>query len=796
MSRRAGIIGAALAGLALSAHAYTSAYTSLAVPGTHNGWATTPSMVLQADYVWVGTQTFASAGGAFKFAANGSWDVNWGGNYSILHVPARAVGGLAQGGSDVSYTNLATGQYRFTFYESTATFDLVPIVATAPAATNVQVVGSFNGDGASAVGVMSNVSGYSWIATNVDLDTGADFLFKTVSAAGAERWGAPATTALQSMPTNGTPSGLANYVVDGILGGRFTFAFNLQSNWFDVLQTYTNAFSVSTVSAAGSFVAGYPPDYNLEQISSSIWRSDFMVTNSGTLNLFFIGRNVAGVVGRYWGATNAAPMTLPVSGYMPAFYVSNTLVQATITNVVPGSYRITFDANSGAYSVVQRFTTASGANVLTNASFETLNANLPAGWGTYHAASGELADFGAHSGARCGVLFAKTVTNDWDLGSFDQTTGVFGALSGQTFRVAAAFRTQGAWEAESVRIIVEWRTNGTAFKEDYVDVVGLNEEWQIHSLEAQIPRDNVSAKVLFKYDGDPGTGFLLVDDAEARLAASRFQNFDAWGNVPTFQNIQPGDWEATHGKTLYNLPSGSLTGGVMISKYIEGGGNNKAIEIFNGMTGAVDLAAGGYVLQQYDNGATGVSTNVALTGTIPGGGTLVVSRPATPPAYAPDGALRAVPLSLTNKALTFNGDDAIVLRRGGAAGPVLDRVGQVGTNVAGSVWSRAATDRTLHRSHGVLQGLTNHPTNSFALADWTLLPQDDFSELGVHFFSLDDPNAPYVPSGYSLLLNTNASLLTPELDGGIGDVSFYARAQGALAGSALQLALETAPSLG
>ena len=38
MKRRAGIIGAALTGLALSAHAYTSAYTSLAVPGTHNGW--------------------------------------------------------------------------------------------------------------------------------------------------------------------------------------------------------------------------------------------------------------------------------------------------------------------------------------------------------------------------------------------------------------------------------------------------------------------------------------------------------------------------------------------------------------------------------------------------------------------------------------------------------------------------------------------------------------------------------------------------------------------------------------
>lgn len=797
MKRRAGIIGTAVAGLALSAQAYVSAYTSMAVPGTHNGWTPAASMVLQADYVWVGTQTFSSAGGAFKFAANGAWTVNWGGNHTILHVPARNLAGLTQGGSDISYTNLALGSYRFTFYETTASFDLAPITNTTPTATNVQVVGSFNGDGASAVGTMSNVSGYAWTATNVVLDTGADFFFKTKSAAGTDSWGAPAAAKIQSLPfTNGTPSGSARYVLDGIVGGIFAYTFNLQSNLFDVVQIHTNAFSISKVSAAGSFVAGYPPDYNLERISSSTWRSDFMVTNSGTMDLFFIGRDANGGIGRFWGATNAAGMALPVSGFMPAFYTSNSLVRAAITNVVPGSYRITFDANSGAYSVVQRFATASGANFLTNASFETVSDNLPSGWGTYHAASGELADFGAHSGARCGVLFAKTLTNDMDLGSFDQTTQVFTGMSGQTFRAAAAFRTQGAWEAESVRIIVEWRTNGTAFKEDSVDVVGLNEDWQIHALEAPIPRDNVSAKVLFKYDGDPGTGFLLVDDAEARLAASRSQNFDAWGNIPSFQNIKPGDWEATHGKTLYNLQSGSLTGGVLICKYVEGSGNNKAIEIYNGRTGAVDLAAGNYVLQQYDNGSTTPSTNLFLTGTLPAGGTLTVSRPAFPSNYAPDGALRAVPLSLTNKALTFNGDDAIVLRSGGAAGPVLDRVGQVGTNAAGSMWSRAATDRTLHRSYGVLQGLTNHPTNSFSLTDWNMLPQDDFSELGVHFFSLDDPNAPYTPSGYSLLLNTNAALITPELDGGIGDVSFYARAQGALSGSALQLALETAPDLG
>lgn len=74
MKIKAGIAGLGLFAWALTAQAQTSAYSSMAVPGTHNDWSTTPTMKLVADYTWVCTQTFSSASGLFKFAANGAWD--------------------------------------------------------------------------------------------------------------------------------------------------------------------------------------------------------------------------------------------------------------------------------------------------------------------------------------------------------------------------------------------------------------------------------------------------------------------------------------------------------------------------------------------------------------------------------------------------------------------------------------------------------------------------------------------------------------------------------------------------
>src|SRR6266542_3683410 len=114
--------------------------------------------------------------------------------------------------------------------------------------------------------------------------------------------------------------------------------------------------------------------------------------------------------------------------------------------------------------------------------------------------------------------------------------------------------------------------------------------------------------------------------------------------------------------------------------------------LWTGTGSAVDLAAGGYVVQMYFNGATTAGTTVNLTGTVASGDVFVLAQ-----------ASAAAPVlaqaDQTSAASFFNGDDAIVLRKGGATGPVLDVIGQVGFD-PGSEWGSDLTstaDNTLRR---------------------------------------------------------------------------------------------------
>src|SRR6266511_1856503 len=166
---------------------------------------------------------------------------------------------------------------------------------------------------------------------------------------------------------------------------------------------------------------------------------------------------------------------------------------------------------------------------------------------------------------------------------------------------------------------------------------------------------------------------------------------------------------------------------LFFSEYVERTSNNKALELFNGTGSAVDLAAGGYVVQMYFNGATTAGTTVNLTGTVASGDVFVLAQ-----------ASAAAPVlaqaDQTSAASFFNGDDAIVLRKGGATGPVLDVIGQVGFD-PGSEWGSDLTstaDNTLRRMPAVTAGDTN-PADPFdPAAEWTGFPVDTFDGLGTH----------------------------------------------------------------
>ena len=163
---------------------------------------------------------------------------------------------------------------------------------------------------------------------------------------------------------------------------------------------------------------------------------------------------------------------------------------------------------------------------------------------------------------------------------------------------------------------------------------------------------------------------------------------------------------------------------LFISEYIEGSSNNKALEIFNGTGATIDLAAGGYKLELYSNGSATVTTTLNLTGTIASGSTFVIANSLA------NASILAV-ANITSGVTNYNGDDAIVLRKGST---IIDAIGQVGFD-PGTQWGSGLTstlDRTLRRKSSIIVGDSN-ATNVFdPSVEWDGFAQDTINGLGSH----------------------------------------------------------------
>jgi hypothetical protein len=88
--------------------------TSMSVPGSFNDWdLTTHPLERQADGTWAGILAFEEAGPiAFKFAANGTWDVNLGDDDpGTAGFPVAGSG--EPGGQNVNVYIPEPGRYRF-----------------------------------------------------------------------------------------------------------------------------------------------------------------------------------------------------------------------------------------------------------------------------------------------------------------------------------------------------------------------------------------------------------------------------------------------------------------------------------------------------------------------------------------------------------------------------------------------------------------------------------------------------------------------------------------------------------
>ena len=184
---------------------------------------------------------------------------------------------------------------------------------------------------------------------------------------------------------------------------------------------------------------------------------------------------------------------------------------------------------------------------------------------------------------------------------------------------------------------------------------------------------------------------------------------------------------------------------LFISEYVEGSGNDKAIEIYNPTNASISLT--NYVLARYSNGSTSISDQTALTGTIAAHSTFVivngqttVQNGGTSPAVTP--ALQAIANQLDGAypAPTYmNGNDALTLEKSGVKVDIFGKIGEDPgqswsdvfpyTDAQGAWWTK---DQTLKRKPAVMGGVTTNPTAFNPTAEWDSLPNNTWTGLGSH----------------------------------------------------------------
>jgi predicted extracellular nuclease len=163
---------------------------------------------------------------------------------------------------------------------------------------------------------------------------------------------------------------------------------------------------------------------------------------------------------------------------------------------------------------------------------------------------------------------------------------------------------------------------------------------------------------------------------------------------------------------------------LFISEYIEGNSNNKAIEIYNGTGAPINLSTGGYSVQMFFNGNPVSTLTINLTGIVASGDVYVLAQSAA-------NATILAQADQTNGSGWFNGDDAVVLRKGTT---IIDAIGQVGFD-PGSEWGTGAAstaDNTLTRKLGICAGDSNATDVFNPALQWDGFATDTSSHLGYH----------------------------------------------------------------
>jgi len=191
------------------------------------------------------------------------------------------------------------------------------------------------------------------------------------------------------------------------------------------------------------------------------------------------------------------------------------------------------------------------------------------------------------------------------------------------------------------------------------------------------------------------------------------------------------NWNAVANASNYFLdvynPNYPVTTDLIISEYVEGSGNNKYLEIYNGTSATTNLA--NYQIRIYANGSPTVTSTIALSGTLNHGSTIIVKN---------NSASLSLPAGLTvlsSSFMNYNGNDAVAIYKVSTSSFV-DIFGVIGSD-PGAAWtsgSLSTLDKTLRRKTTVTGGITSNPAGTFTslASQWDVYNIDVVTGIGAH----------------------------------------------------------------
>lgn len=165
------------------------------------------------------------------------------------------------------------------------------------------------------------------------------------------------------------------------------------------------------------------------------------------------------------------------------------------------------------------------------------------------------------------------------------------------------------------------------------------------------------------------------------------------------------------GSVTAEAVAGACATDLIISEYVEGSSNNKAIELYNATGASVNLSS--YSLKKQTNGAGAFGDELTLSGTLNDATAYVIVNN-----NAGATLLAKADMTSSSNCMTFNGNDAVGLFKNGT------QIDEVGVENQVADWGK---DITLVRKSTIVAGNT-----TYSASEWDSYSFDEFGYLKAH----------------------------------------------------------------